>query len=79
MKQVTDTISGRLTQLQKKYEDLRPFLDQINEIGLLILITLYNHSWKDEATRRMEQAVTTLETYLGALEAKLKKIQLASG
>ena len=33
MKQVTDTISGRLTQLQKKYEDLRPFLDQINEIG----------------------------------------------
>jgi len=33
MKQVAETISERLVQMQKKYEDLRPFLDQINEIG----------------------------------------------
>uniref|UniRef100_A0A914HLI2 Biogenesis of lysosome-related organelles complex 1 subunit 2 n=1 Tax=Globodera rostochiensis TaxID=31243 RepID=A0A914HLI2_GLORO len=58
MEQVTCTISDRLAQLQRKYEELRPFLEQIDEI--------------DEASRRMEAAVSTLETYVSALEAKLK-------
>ncbi|KAI3421946.1 hypothetical protein GPALN_012485 [Globodera pallida] len=58
MEQVTGTISDRLAQLQAKYEELRPFLEQIDEI--------------DEASRRMDAAVNTLETYVSALEAKLK-------
>lgn len=33
MKQVADTISARISQLQLKYEDMRPMLEQIDEIG----------------------------------------------
>jgi len=42
----------------------------LHEIPLIIFVN------KDEASRQMEHAVSTLETYLGALEAKLRKLQL---
>ena len=34
MQKVAETVGGRIVQLQQKYEDLKPFLDQINEIGI---------------------------------------------
>ncbi|KAI1726526.1 biogenesis of lysosome-related organelles complex-1 subunit 2 domain-containing protein [Ditylenchus destructor] len=61
MKQVAETISSRLSLLHQKYEDIQPYLQQIDEI--------------DTASRRMEEAVTALETYLNTIETKLKKTQ----
>ena len=73
MKQVAATVSDRLSQLNEKYEVLKPFLQQIDEI--------------DASSRKMENAVQTLENYVNSLgnqsfpnpssylESKLKKIQ----
>ncbi|CAK5026766.1 unnamed protein product [Meloidogyne enterolobii] len=60
MQHVAETVGGRIAQLQQKYEDLKPFLDQINEI--------------DEASKRMDQAVTMLDNYLAVLETKIRKL-----
>ncbi|KAH7725584.1 Protein BLOS-2 [Aphelenchoides avenae] len=75
MKQVAETVSTRLSQLNDKCmivlgpdrdrhlsdETLRPYLQQIDEI--------------DEASKRMDAAVTTLDNYITAVESRLKKIQ----
>uniref|UniRef100_A0A914D856 Biogenesis of lysosome-related organelles complex 1 subunit 2 n=1 Tax=Acrobeloides nanus TaxID=290746 RepID=A0A914D856_9BILA len=61
MKQVAATVSDRLSQLNEKYETLRPYLQQIDEI--------------DSNSRKMEEAVALLENYVTALETKLKKFQ----
>uniref|UniRef100_A0A915DYQ0 Biogenesis of lysosome-related organelles complex 1 subunit 7 n=1 Tax=Ditylenchus dipsaci TaxID=166011 RepID=A0A915DYQ0_9BILA len=46
MKSVAETISSRLSQLHQKYENIQPYLQQIDEI--------------DVTSRRMEDAVATL-------------------
>jgi hypothetical protein len=53
MKQVAATVSDRLSQLNEKYETLRPYLQQIDEI--------------DSNSRKMEEAVVLLENYVTTL------------
>lgn len=55
MKQVAGTVSERLYQLNEKYEELRPYLQQIDEI--------------DITSRKMEDAVGVLENYVANLGA----------
>uniref|UniRef100_A0AC34RIB2 Biogenesis of lysosome-related organelles complex 1 subunit 2 n=1 Tax=Panagrolaimus sp. JU765 TaxID=591449 RepID=A0AC34RIB2_9BILA len=61
MKQVASTISGRLTELEEKYESLRPYLQQVDEI--------------EAASRRLESVVNSFEPYIAALENKVKAMQ----
>ncbi|KAE9546223.1 hypothetical protein FO519_010565, partial [Halicephalobus sp. NKZ332] len=49
MKQVASTISGRLTELEEKYENLRPYLQQVDEI--------------EAASKRLEAVVNNFEPY----------------
>jgi len=65
MKDVAEVANDRLTQLNLKCESLRPYLQQIDEI--------------DENTRRLEQAATALDSYVTALELKLKTLQQDTG
>uniref|UniRef100_A0A914QCN7 Biogenesis of lysosome-related organelles complex 1 subunit 2 n=1 Tax=Panagrolaimus davidi TaxID=227884 RepID=A0A914QCN7_9BILA len=61
MKQVASTISGRLYELGEKYESLRPYLQQVDEI--------------EAASKRLESVVDTLENYITSLEDKLRVLQ----
>jgi biogenesis of lysosome-related organelles complex 1 subunit 2 len=61
MKQVAETVSDRLSQLNEKYETFRPYLQQIDQI--------------DETSKRMETAMTTLENYLTSIESRLRRMQ----
>uniref|UniRef100_A0A914YK46 Biogenesis of lysosome-related organelles complex 1 subunit 2 n=1 Tax=Panagrolaimus superbus TaxID=310955 RepID=A0A914YK46_9BILA len=61
MKQVASTISGRLYELGEKYESLRPYLQQVDEI--------------EAASKRLESVVDTLENYVTSLEDKLRALQ----
>lgn len=61
MRAVADKISGKLNRLNDKYEVLRPYLQQIDEL--------------DESTRRLEEAANILDQYVSALESKLNNIR----
>ncbi|MFH4974165.1 hypothetical protein AB6A40_000874 [Gnathostoma spinigerum] len=62
MKKVASNVASKLTLLNGKYESLRPYLQQIDEI--------------DENTRRLEEAATMLDQYVTALENKLRSVQV---
>ncbi|CAD5226811.1 unnamed protein product [Bursaphelenchus xylophilus] len=64
MHQVAKNITGRLGELTQKYESLRPYLRQIDEVETI--------------SKDLENTVTVLEKYLNALEVKFKMIQLSS-
>ena len=61
MKQVAEGVADKLSLLNDKYEMLRPYLQQIDEI--------------DENTRKLEDAATTLDIYVSSLENKLQNMQ----
>ncbi|KAK6021682.1 hypothetical protein OSTOST_12640 [Ostertagia ostertagi] len=61
MRAVADKVSEKLVRLNDKYESLRPYLQQIDEM--------------DESTRRLEEAANILDQYVTALEAKLQTLQ----
>ncbi|KAJ1365501.1 biogenesis of lysosome- organelles complex 1 subunit 2 [Parelaphostrongylus tenuis] len=61
MRAVTEKIADKLNRLNEKYESLRPYLEQIDEI--------------DESTRRLEEAANMLDQYVYGLESKLHFIQ----
>uniref|UniRef100_A0A0K0DM17 Biogenesis of lysosome-related organelles complex 1 subunit 2 n=1 Tax=Angiostrongylus cantonensis TaxID=6313 RepID=A0A0K0DM17_ANGCA len=61
MRTVSEKIADKLNRLNKKYESLRPYLEQIDEI--------------DESTRRLEEAANILDQYVYGLESKLHCIQ----
>ncbi|KAI6187249.1 hypothetical protein M3Y98_00222500 [Aphelenchoides besseyi] len=63
MHNVAGTISNRLTELSEKYETLRPYLEQIDQI--------------DEASKRLEETVCVLEKYLATLESKLRTAKMS--
>ncbi|CAJ0931093.1 unnamed protein product, partial [Mesorhabditis belari] len=63
MKTVAEGVGDKLTKLNDKYASLKPYLNQIDEM--------------ESSTRRLEEAVNTLDQYVTALEAKLQNIQTA--
>ncbi|KAK0400207.1 hypothetical protein QR680_003404 [Steinernema hermaphroditum] len=61
MKQVTKRVSEKITELNKKYDAIHPFLDQIDEI--------------DQATKRLEEAAAVLGNYVSGLETRFRSLQ----
>ncbi|KAL3983218.1 Biogenesis of lysosome-related organelles complex 1 subunit 2 [Acanthocheilonema viteae] len=65
MKHVASGVAEKLSQLNSRYETLRPYLQQIDEV--------------DENTRRLEEAANTLDRYVTTLETKFREIQRDGG
>uniref|UniRef100_A0A1I7YMI1 Biogenesis of lysosome-related organelles complex 1 subunit 2 n=1 Tax=Steinernema glaseri TaxID=37863 RepID=A0A1I7YMI1_9BILA len=61
MKQVTKRVSEKINELNKKAEDIRPYLEQIDEI--------------DQATKRLEEATAVLDNYVLGLETRFRSLQ----
>eukprot|EP00088_Acartia_fossae_P059217 TRINITY_DN7004_c0_g1_i1.p1 TRINITY_DN7004_c0_g1~~TRINITY_DN7004_c0_g1_i1.p1 ORF type:complete len:160 (+),score=25.30 TRINITY_DN7004_c0_g1_i1:44-523(+) len=61
MKQITTNISKGVTELNEKYTNLMPYLEQIDQI--------------DESISRLEQAAYRLDSYSKRLEAKYKQLE----
>ena len=61
MKQITGNISKGMRQLNEKYGELQPYLDQIDQI--------------EESVARLEQAAFKLDAYSKRLEAKFKALE----
>ena len=61
MQQITGNIAKGVNQLNSKYTDLQPYLDQIEQI--------------DESVDRLFQAAVKLESYSKRLEAKYKELE----
>ncbi|XP_023338685.1 biogenesis of lysosome-related organelles complex 1 subunit 2 [Eurytemora carolleeae] len=64
MRQITTNIDKGVSELNKKYENLLPYLDQIDQI--------------DESISRLEQAAYKLDAYSKRLEAKFKILEKRS-
>ncbi|CAD5219612.1 unnamed protein product [Bursaphelenchus okinawaensis] len=64
MHQVAKNITGRLGDLTQKYDSLRPYLRQVDEVEAI--------------SKELETTVGVLEKYLNALETKFKMLQLSS-
>ncbi len=61
MRQITGNIARGMDQLNEKYRELQPYLDQIDQI--------------DESMTRLEQAAFKLDAYSKRLEAKFKALE----
>merc|ERR1712083_138026 len=61
MRQVTQNVSKGVADLNNKYAELQPFLEQIDQI--------------DESVSRLEQAAYKLDAYSKRLEAKFKTLE----
>ena len=61
MEQITANINKGMTQLNSKYQELQPYLDQIDQI--------------DQSVSRLEQAAFKLDSYSKRLEAKFKSLE----
>jgi len=61
MQQITGNIAKGVTQLNEKYTELQPCLDQIDQI--------------DESVERLYQAAIKLDAYSKRLEAKYKELE----
>ena len=61
MQQITGNISKGVNQLNFKYQELQPYLDQIDQI--------------DESVERLFQAAIKLENYSKRLENKFKELE----
>ena len=61
MEQITANISKGMNQLNGKYQDLQPFLDQIDQI--------------DQSVARLEQAAFKLDSYSKRLETKFQSLE----
>lgn len=61
MQQITGNIAKGVNQLNIKYQELQPYLDQIDQI--------------DESVERLYQAAIKLESYSKRLENKFKELE----
>lgn len=61
MVQIAANIAKGMSQLNEKYQELQPYLDQIDQI--------------DESVSRLEQAAFKLDNYSKKLEAKFKSLE----
>jgi biogenesis of lysosome-related organelles complex 1 subunit 2 len=61
MQQITGNIAKGVNQLNDKYRELQPYLDQIDQIG--------------ESVARLEQAAFKLDSYSKRLESKYKDLE----
>lgn len=61
MQQITGNIARGISQLNEKYRELQPYLEQIDQI--------------DESVQRLEQAAFKLDAYSKRLEAKFKSLE----
>ena len=61
MRQITSNVAKGVVQLNEKYDELRPYLEQIDQI--------------EESVVRLEQAAFKLDAYSKRLEAKFKELE----
>ncbi|XP_013782433.1 biogenesis of lysosome-related organelles complex 1 subunit 2-like isoform X2 [Limulus polyphemus] len=61
MKQIAANVSKALKELNEKYRNLKPYLEQIDEV--------------EESVFKLEQAAYKLDAYSKRLEAKFKQLE----